>query len=125
LVPLGDISIDDGHDSEFLGQVPGSRQQTELMDAGLQRLAGFLLQTRQQGIGRAQVSEDDLAGLSVDAFGGNDLPVAVSVDDFRSERGHDLVNTTTDTSLSRGSVCLEYSHYSYCMGFCRKWAENS
>jgi hypothetical protein len=41
----------------------------------------------------------------------------VSMDDFRSERGHDLVNTTTGNLLSRGGVSREYSHYGYCVGF--------
>src|SRR2546429_9261274 len=64
----------------------------------------LLLEAGEEGIGGAEVGQDDLAGFSVDAPGGDDLEVLVAVDDLGGERRHVLVNTTAGRSMSRGSV---------------------
>src|SRR6266699_150878 len=64
--------------------------------------------------------QDDLAGFSVDAPGGDDLEVLVAVDDLGGERRHVLVNTTAGRSMSRGSVRFLLSHYGYGRGYYSK-----
>jgi len=58
------------------------------LDAGLDGLTGLLLEAGQERVGGAQVGQDDLAGFSVDALGGDDLPVAVTMDNLGSKRRH-------------------------------------
>ena len=82
------MAVDEGDQLKPLGQAPGSRQEAELVDACLDGLTGLLLETREESVGGAEVGEDNLAGLSVDALGGDDLPVAVAVDEFGGEGRH-------------------------------------
>jgi len=58
------------------------------LDACLDGLTGLLLEAGEECVGGAEVGQDDLAGFSVDALGGDDLPVAATVDDFSGERRH-------------------------------------
>jgi len=58
------------------------------LDACLDGLTGLLLEASQERVGGAQVGQDHLAGFSIDALGGDDLPVAVTVDNLGSKRGH-------------------------------------
>src|SRR5256886_17348280 len=67
-------------------------------------VALVLVEAGEEGIGGAEVGQDDLAGFSVDAPGGDDLEVLVAVDDLGGERRHVLVNTTAGRSMSRGGV---------------------
>src|SRR5256886_17552125 len=83
-------------------------------------LALLLLEAGGEGIGGAEVGQDDLAGFSVDAPGGDDLEVLVAVDDLGGERCHVLVNTTAGRSVSRGSVRFILSHYGYGRGYYSK-----
>ena len=106
LPPLGNVSINEGDELEPLGQAPSRSEQAELLDACLDRLTGLLLEAGEEGVGGAEVGQDDLAGLSVDALRGDDLPVAATVDDLSRERGHVLVTTTARASVSRGGIYL-------------------
>src|SRR5207302_11003241 len=90
------------------------------LDARLDGLALLLLEAGEEGIGGAEVGQDDLAGFSVDAPGGDDLEVLVAVDDLGGERRHVLVNTTAGRSMSRGSVRFLLSHYGYGRGYYSK-----
>src|SRR5207244_13397476 len=86
----------------------GRGEEAERLDARLDGLALLLLEAGEEGIGGAEVGQDDLAGFSVDAPGGDDLEVLVAVDDLGGERRHVLVNATAGRSMSRCSVvfCL-------------------
>jgi hypothetical protein len=88
LLPLGNTAVDEGDQLKPLGQAPGRRQEAELVDACLDGLTGLLLETSEESVGGAEVGEDNLAGLSVDALGGDDLPVAVAVDEFGGKGRH-------------------------------------
>ena len=88
LLPLGHVPVDEGDELKPLGQAPSRGEEAELLDACLDGLTGFLLQAGEERVGGAEVSQDNLAGFSVDALGGDDLPVAVTVDDFGGEGGH-------------------------------------
>jgi len=104
LLTFGNVPVDEGDELKLLCQAPGRGEEAERLDARLDGLALLLLEAGEEGIGGAEVGQDDLAGFSVDAPGGDDLEVLVAVDDLGGERRHVLVNTTAGRSMSRGSV---------------------
>jgi len=81
LLPLGNVPVDEGDELKPLGQAPGGGEEAERLDACLEGLAGLLLESGEEGVGGAEMGQDDRAG-SVEALGGDDLPVAAAVDDF-------------------------------------------
>ena len=89
LLSLGNVPVDEGDELKLLGQSPGRSEEAELLDARFEGLTGLLLQAGEERVGSAEVGQDDLAGFSVDALGGDDLPIAVTVDDFGGEASHD------------------------------------
>jgi hypothetical protein len=73
------------------------------MHPGLEGLTGVELQASQEGVGGAQVGEDDLAGFSVDPAGGDDLPIAVAVDGLGGEASHLFSKYKKEMGVSMGS----------------------
>src|SRR5207302_456876 len=120
LLTFGNVPVDEGDELKLLCQAPGRGEEAERLDARLDGLALLLLEAGEEGIGGAEVGQDDLAGFSVDAPGGDDLEVLVAVDDLGGERRHVLVNTTAGRSMSRGSVRFLLSHYGYGRGYYSK-----
>jgi hypothetical protein len=82
LLPLGKVPVHEGDELKPLGQAPGGGEEAELLDGCLDGLTGLLLESGEERVGGAEMGQDDLAGFSVDALGGDDLPVAAAVDDF-------------------------------------------
>jgi hypothetical protein len=76
-VAFGDVLIDEFHQAELVGEVVESGQAPEGGNAGPQRRGGGGLEALEQGIGRAEVGEDDGAGAAVQAAGLDELVVGV------------------------------------------------
>ena len=89
MLSLGNVAVDEGNELKFFGQPPSGGQKAELLDAGFEGFSRLLLQAGEEGVGGAEVGEDDLAGLSIDTLGGDDLPVAVAMDGFGCKGSHD------------------------------------
>ena len=90
---FGDVLVDEFGQLELPGQLEGGGEEAEVVDPGLEGLAAGLLEFAQEAVGGAEVGEDHLAWLAVEALAGDDLPVAATANGFGDEGGHELVNT--------------------------------
>jgi hypothetical protein len=68
LPPFGNVPVDEGDELQSLSQTPGRGEEAELLDAGFDGLTGLLSQAGEEGVGGAEVGQDDLARFSVDAL---------------------------------------------------------
>ena len=98
--------VNDLHQTDLLSDIPQGGQGTELKDLGLDRLAGVLFQAFQEGVGGAQMEQDDGSGFAVDPSGFDDLPAGMTSGDFFLDGGHfnQCIHTVTTCQEKNNQV---------------------
>ena len=85
---FGGVAINQWRQLELLGEVIEGSDTAKLGEASPRRLGLGLLETLEEGSGRAQVLEDDRTGAAVHAAGLDEVVVGAAVDDLALDAGH-------------------------------------
>jgi hypothetical protein len=89
-VTFGGVFIDEFDQTELLGEVIEGSDTAKLRETSTGGFRLGLLKALEQGIGRAQVLQDDRTRSSVHAPRLDEVVVGASMDDLALETGHDI-----------------------------------